>query len=436
MLIGNKKSQIGEKSFENDFRVKAHDRRHHVYIIGKTGAGKSTLLKNMAVQDIKNGRGVAVIDPHGDLAEDLLNFIPKNRLNDVIYFNPADTRHPAGINILEAKNHEEKQMVASSLVSVFRHLWRDSWGPRTEYLLYNAVLALMDTPGQTLLGVHRILIDKAFRERIIRKVEDPMVRDFWTEVFSKYGEHFASEVISPIQNKIGQLLTSSYIRNIVGQPQSTIDLKFAIDHGQIIIANLSKGKIGEDRANLLGSVLITKLYLAALERQKIPEEARKDFYLYADEFQNFTTDVFPSILSEARKYRLNLTLAHQYLDQVPENIRQSVFGNVGTWIVFRVGSSDAGLLEKEFAPYYDLESLRTQKNYEFIYKTIRDGSVGEPSFSKILPLAGREGSEASREIVIKVSRERFARKREIVERKILRWFGEKVKLRGNSPFKK
>ncbi len=402
--------------------VEQRDRRHHVYIIGKTGTGKSTLIKNMAVEDIKNGNGVAVVDPHGDLAEDILNFIPKNRANDVIYFNPADIEHPPGLNVLEVKDAKQKQLVASSLLSVFRYLWADSWGPRTEYLLHNAVLAVMDAPGNTLLGVYRLLMDSQFREKIVRKTKDPMVKMFWAEVFENYDQRFASEIVAPIQNKVGQLLTGSHLRNIVGQPASTFDLRFAMDNRQIVVANLAKGKIGEDRANLLGSILITKFYLAALERQSIPEEARKDFYLYVDEFQNFSTDAFPAILSEARKYHLNLVLAHQYLDQLPEQIRRSVFGNVGTWVVFRVGSTDGEVLEKEFFPYFDFETMRKQRNHEIIYKTLKNGLVSDPSFAYTFSPAAPEGREASRGAVINASRNRFGRDRADVEARIKRWF--------------
>lgn len=417
VIIGNRGSKDTEL-----VEIEARDRKHHAYIVGQTGTGKSTLIKNMAVQDIRSGAGVAVVDPHGDLIEDILNFIPKSRTNDVVYFNPADSVRPSGLNLLEAKGEDEKQLVASSLVSVFRHLWRSSWGPRTEFLLYNAVLALMDTPGQTLLGVYRILIDAEFRERIVGNVKDPMVRTFWVEDFERYSERFVKEVIAPLQNKVGQLLTSPYLRNIVGQPKSTIDARAILDDQKILLVNLSKGRIGEDRANLLGSVVITKLYLAALERQRTPEAKRKDFYLYVDEFQNFSTDVFPSILSEARKYGLNLILAHQYLDQVPESIRSSVFGNVGAWLVFRVGSMDAAVLEKEFFPYFNLEDMRRQKNYEIIYKLLSGGVATDPSFARTPAPAELQGDEAGREAVIKKSREQFARDRKGVEEKIKRWF--------------
>ena len=421
IIISQREAKPG--AGERSVAIETSDRRHHAYILVKTGTGKSTLIKNMAIQDIRSGAGVAVIDPHGDLIEDLLNFIPKNRTNDVVYFNPADIEYPAGLNILEAKTAAERQLVASSLVSVFRHLWRHSWGPRTEYLLYNAVLALMETPGNTLLGVYRILVDQQFRKRIVGRVKDPMVKMFWVEDFERYSERFVKEIIAPVQNKVGQLLTSSHLRNIVGQRKSTIDPRSIIDDQNILLVNLAKGRIGEDRANLLGSVIITKLYLAALERQQTPEERRKDFYLYVDEFQNFSTDVFPSILSESRKYRLNLVLAHQYLDQVPESIRRAVFGNIGAWVVFRVGSADAYALEKEFFPHFNLEDMRTQENYEVIYKLLNDGVVSDPGFAKTSPPCNRQGDEAEKEAVIEASRERFARERGIVEEKINRWFG-------------
>ncbi len=402
--------------------ISSDDRRHHAYIVGQTGTGKSTLIKNMAIQDIRKGAGVGVIDPHGDLVEDILNFIPKKRTNDVVYLNPADIEHPAGLNILEARGEAEKQLAASALVSVFRHLWINSWGPRTEYLLYNAVLALMDTPGQTLLGVYRILIDAEFRRWIAARAKDPIVRTFWQSDFEGYGIRFVKEVIAPLQNKVGQLLTSAYLRNMIGQPKSTVDLRGVMNRRKILLVNLSKGRIGEDRANLLGSIVITKLYLAARERQQQPEARRRDFYLYVDEFQNFSTDVFPSILSESRKYRLNLILAHQYLKQVPEDIRSGVFGNVGSWIAFRVGSEDALTLEREFMPYFDAEDMRRQQNFSIIYKILRGGVAADPSSGRTNPPLWKGGDETTREAVIKASRGRYARERAFVEEKIKRWF--------------
>lgn len=403
-------------------RIDTGDRRAHVYVVGKTGTGKSTLIKNLAVQDIRKGRGVTVLDPHGDLVEDILWFIPKNRTNDVVYFNPADIEYPVGLNILEAEGEEAKQLTASSFISVCRHIWGEFWGPRSEFITYNALLALADTPGNTLLGVYRMLVDEEFRKRIVARAKDPMVRIFWESDFENYNQKFQKEIVAPVQNKIGQLLTGAPLRNIVGQSKSTLDLRFIMNSGKILLINLSKGRIGEDRANLLGSVLITKLYLAALERQKIAEEKRKDFYVYVDEFQNFSTDAFPAVLSEARKYRLNLTLAHQYLDQLPESLKRAVFGNVGAILAFRVGCLDAERLEREFLPYFDREELAKQKNYEILYKKLAQGEAEAPSFAYTLPPAERWGDEADKEMIIKNSRLRYGRERKKVEEKIGKWF--------------
>lgn len=371
---------------------------------------------------MRHGHGLAVIDPHGQLVEELLHFIPKHRTNEVAYFNPADTEHPIGLNILEAKNREERNLVASSLISIFKHLWKESWGMRLEHILHNAILALMDTPDSTLLGIYRLLADDGFREKIVEHVRDPIVKLFWKEDFANYAPQFRKEVSSPIQNKIGQLLTNNYIRNIVGQEKSTIDLKFIMDNRRILLVNLAKGRIGEDKANLLGSVIVTKLYLAALERQNIPEEQRKDFHLYIDEFQNFSTDVFPSILSESRKYRLNLILAHQYLHQLSDNIKHAVFGNVGTLIAFRVGSLDAKELADEFKPDFGSEDIVHTENYQFYTKLMIDGKRSKPFTAETLPPLAPLGDEAIMETVIKVSRERFARPRVEVEEKIEKWF--------------
>ncbi|MBI3335185.1 MAG: type IV secretion system DNA-binding domain-containing protein [Candidatus Portnoybacteria bacterium] len=332
--------RIGKTTYRNrfdSFGIRHADRRHHIYIIGKTGTGKSTLLKNMLIQDLRAGNGLALIDPHGDLVEDLLNFVPKTRTNEVVYFNPADTQNPIGINILEAKGEDDKNLVASSLLSIFRHLWKEFWGPRLEYVLYNAVLALMDTPGNTLLGVHRILVDDEFRKQIVGNIKDPVVKMFWIEDYEKYDERFRKEIIAPVQNKIGQLLTSATLRNIVGQTKSSVDFNFVMDNKRILFANLSKGKIGEDKSNLLGSAIVTKLYLAALERQNTSEEHRRDFYLYIDEFQNFAAESFISMLAEARKYRLSITLAHQNLVQLPSTLRASILSNPFYTGLFRYG---------------------------------------------------------------------------------------------------
>jgi len=403
-----------------EFGIKEADRRLHMYVIGQTGTGKSTLLKNMAITDMREGNGVAVIDPHGELVEDILQYVPRSRTNEVVYFNPSDTAYPIGLNILEAQNEDEKQLVASSLISVFKHQWRDFWGPRLEHILHNCVLALMDTPGTTLLGVYRMLADSAYRREIVSHVRDPIVKLFWMKDFEEYPPQFQKEITSPIQNKIGQLLTVP-LRNIVGQSRSTIDLKFIMDHKRILLVNLAKGRIGEDKANLLGSVLVTKLYLAALERQAMPESERKDFYLYIDEFQNFSTDVFPSILSEARKYKLDLILAHQYTHQLSENVKHAVFGNVGTLVTFRVGSIDAQELAMQFMPTFSAHDIEELENYHIYLKLMIDGKRSVPFSAVTLPPCCKQGDEAPRDTLIAVSRERYAVHRAEIDQKIEKW---------------
>ena len=416
---------LGETTFREQrraFGIKPKDRRHHIYIIGKTGTGKSTLIKNMVIQDLRLNHGVALIDPHGDLVEDILNFIPKTRTNEVIYFNPADTSFPVAINILEAKGDEEKQLVASSLISVFKHLWKEFWGPRLEHILYNCVLALMDTPGQTLLGVYRMLVDDEFRKLIVGNIKDPIVKMFWVDDYESYDLRFRKEIISPVQNKVGQLLTSPQMRNIVGQSKSSVDFGFVMDNKRILLANLSKGKVGEDKSNLLGSAIVTKMYLSALERQNQPEESRQDFYLYIDEFQNFSTDIFPSILSEARKYRLNLNLAHQYLYQLPEAIKHAVFGNVGSVISFRVGSYDAKELAEEMKPVFTSEDLENLDNHHIALRLLIDGKMSHAFSAITFPPLKPTGREAERDTVLRISRERYATPRDIVEEKLKNWF--------------
>ncbi len=330
------------------FGIKNVGHRQHVYTIGKTGSGKTTLLRNLLIQHIEAGHGVGLIDPHGDLAEELLNHIPSSRTRDVVYFNPSDLEYPIGINLLANVPPDSRHLIASGIVAAFKSIWRDSWGPRMEYILYNSLAALLDCENVTLLGVTRLLTDSTFRARVIRQIRDPFVKNFWQEEYENYDERFRREAISPIQNKLGQFLMNPPIRNILGQVKSKIDFSFMMDNRRIFIANLSKGKLGADKANLLGSLLTTQFQLAAMARSDVPEKERQDFFLFIDEFQNFATDAFASILSEARKYRLCLTLSHQYIDQLPLEIRQAVFGNVGTLISFRVGNGDAEVLQKEF----------------------------------------------------------------------------------------
>lgn len=392
-----------------------------MYLIGKTGMGKSTVLKNMIVDDLRANKGIAVVDPHGDLAEKILEYVPNNRVNDIIYFNPADIEYPIAFNVVEQVEPHLRHLVASGLIGVFQKLWADSWGPRLEYILRNSILAILDFPGSTLLGVVRILSDKPYRKRVVANIKDPVVKAFWEREFAQYADKFASEAVSPIQNKVGQFLSSSLMRNIVGQVKSSIDLRKVMDDGKILIMNLSKGRIGEDNSALLGAMMITKIQLAAMSRVDTLEENRKDFYLYIDEFQNFSTESFANILSEARKYRLNLILAHQYIEQLSDSVKAAVFGNVGTIINFRVGATDAEELAKEFAPVFDEEDLVNLPKYEMYLKLMIDGIASSPFSAKGLPPLRVDEKTYNLEKVIQYSREKYANNRVEVEEKILRW---------------
>ncbi|MFA6593874.1 MAG: CxxC-x17-CxxC domain-containing protein [Candidatus Buchananbacteria bacterium] len=415
---------FGETNYRNaqrSFGIKRDDRRRHMYVIGKTGMGKTTLLENLIISDILNGEGCCYIDPHGDTAEKLLDFIPPHRINDVIYLNPADAEFPIAFNVLESVDEINKNFVASGLISVFKKLWADSWGPRLEYILRNTILSLLDYPGSTLLGIMRILVEKDYREKVVAKIKDPVVRSFWVNEYSKWNEKTLQEVISPIQNKVGQFLSNFLIRNIVGQVTSTIDLREIMDNKKILILNLAKGKIGEDTMKLLGSMIVTKLYLAAMSRVDILEKDRPDFYLYVDEFQNFATESFANILSEARKYRLNLIVAHQYIEQLPEEVAAAVFGNVGTLICFRVGAADAEKLVLEFAPFFTEEDLVNLPAFAVYLKLMIDGVSSDPFSAATLPPLFEEYRTNNSEKVTYVSRERYANPRTVVEDKINRW---------------
>jgi CxxC-x17-CxxC domain-containing protein len=405
------------------FGIKTDDRRRHMYVIGKTGMGKTNLLENLVIQDIQHGHGVAFIDPHGDTAEKIIKAIPAHRINDVIYFNPADQEFPLAFNVMESVSLEHRHLVASGLVGVFKKIWADSWGPRLEYILRNAILALLEYPGSTLLGVTRILVDKEYRKRVVDKVTDPVVKSFWVDEFTKWNDRVLQEVIAPIQNKVGQFLSSSLIRNIVGQTKSSFDVREAMDSQKILILNLAKGRIGEDNSALLGAMMITKIQLAAMGRVDIEEDTRKDFYLYVDEFQNFATESFANILSEARKYRLNLVLANQYVSQVDEKVRDAIFGNAGTIISFRVGAADAEFLEKEFEPIFMINDLVNLPKFNVYLKLMIDGVAGDAFSATVLPPIELRGTAENIEKVIRISRERYTSKKQDVEDKIRRWTG-------------
>jgi energy-coupling factor transporter ATP-binding protein EcfA2 len=372
---------IGETNFRNKrrrFGIQAADRRAHIYIIGKTGTGKSTLLANLAGQDAKNGEGFALLDPHGDLVEQVLRNIPKERQADLVYFNVPDTAHPLAFNPLEHTATTFRPLVVSGLVSVFKKIWAEFWGPRMEYVLRNTLLALMELPDATLLDVPRMLDDPIFRTRVLALVQNAQVRRFWLREYQGYPARFRAEAIAPIQNKVGEFLVNPILRRIVGQPKSALELRRMMDEGKILLVNLSKGRIGEDTASLLGAMLVTKISLAALSRAELPEADRRDFHLYVDEFPSFTTTAFASMLAEMRKYRVGLVLAHQYLSQLDEAVRDAILGNVGTTIAFRTGLTDALLLEKEFFPEFGATDLVSLPNYQIYLKLMIEGVVSRP----------------------------------------------------------
>jgi len=401
------------------FGISTEDQRQHIYVIGKTGSGKTTLLRNLIIQHIKLGHGVGLIDPHGDLAEEILNHIPPHRADHLVYFNPGDIEFPIGLNVLGNVAPDQRHLVASGVVSAFKGIWRDSWGPRTEYLLYNAVAALLDCRNATLLGVNRLLTDEKYRAKVIRQIRDPFIRAFWAEEYANYDPRYLREAIAPIQNKLGQFLLNPVIRNILGQVKAKVNIPFMMDHGRLFIANLSKGQLGHEKANLLGSLLTTQFQLAAMARANRPEEERRDHYLVIDEFQNFSTDAFASILAEARKYRLDLTLSHQYIDQLPVPVRQAVFGNVGTLIAFRIGHTDAEVMEKEFGNTYPASTLADLNRYEVVVKLLSEGTNLEPFRAKTLPPLENRGGR--KDTLIALSRERFAMPRAKIEGKLNRW---------------
>lgn len=403
---------FAKTEFKNEnrvFGIKKVDRRRHMYIIGKTGTGKSTLIANMVINDMRNGQGLAVIDPHGDLVEGILDFVPKDRINDIIYLNPADTEATFRLNLLES-TPEQKDLVASGIVAIFHKLYAESWGPRLEYILRNTILALLEMPGANLLMVPKMLADARYRKTVVPTIKDPIIRSFWENEFEQMRPQQQSEAISPILNKVGQFLSSGKIRNIVGHTKSTVDLEEAMNSGKIVLFNLSQGKIGEDSAALLGAMTITKLQLSAMNRVNIPEAERRDFYLYVDEFQNFATNSFIKILSEARKYRLNLILANQYMAQLSPELKSAIFGNVGTLQSFIVGAEDMDYLAHEFGERFTTEDLLSLGNHQAIMKLAIDGITSAPFHAYTLPLPN--SINQNKETVLRISRERYGKRDE------------------------
>ncbi len=408
---------------ETPFGIRSEDRGRHMYVIGKTGMGKSTMLENMAIQDIRNGEGMAFIDPHGGTADRIMEYVPAHRIKDVVYFAPFDLEYPIAFNIMEDVGYDKRHLVVSGLLSAFRKIWVDAWSARMEYILSNTLMALLEYEGATLLDVNRMLINKAFRKKVVEKVTDPIVKSFWVEEFANYTDRYTQDATPAIQNKVGQFTSNPLIRNIVGQPKSSFDFRKLMDERKIIIMNLSKGRVGEVNTNLLGSMLVTKIYLAAMSRADVPAETMKNlppFYLYVDEFQSFANESFSDILSEARKYKLRLIIAHQYVEQMEEEVRDAVFGNVGTTAAFRVGPFDAETLETIFAPQFEATDL-VNLGFAQIYLTLMIRGVGSPPFSATTLPPFDPPPERHVEEVIRASRATYGRARAEVEKVIDEW---------------
>jgi energy-coupling factor transporter ATP-binding protein EcfA2 len=428
----NDLTPLGFYNFRNQrkkFGIKTDDRRRHIYVVGKTGTGKTTLLKNMMIADIRAGRGVGVLDPHGEFAESLLDYVPEERINDVIYFDPSDMEHPIAFNPMEQVGTEFRHLVASGIMSVFKKIWVDAWSARMEYILNNTLLSLLEFPNSTLLGVMRMFSDKEYRKQIVAQLQDPVIKAFWTDEFANYGQRLEAEALASIQNKVGQLVSNPLIRNIMGQPRSALNMRDIMDSGKILIVNLSKGKLGEDNSALLGAMIVTRFQLAAMSRVDIKDERnRRDFFLYVDEFQNFATDSFASILSEARKYGLSLVLAHQYIGQLQQGdntkVRDAIFGNVGTIVTFRVGATDAEFLEKEFLPQFTQTDLVNLSKANVYLRLMIDGLASQPFSAETLPPA-QPPLVSYHDVIIKNSQEHYGTPRTLVENKIsVEWHAE------------
>ena len=419
-----------------EFGIKKEDRRKHFYILGKTGVGKSTIFKNMFISDILRGDGACMVDPHGELIEELLDFIPPERVEDVIYFNPTDTQYPVGFNLLELKDKSQRDLIADGVVEVFHKQFGDSWGPRLQYILTNTIATALEAQGTTLLSVIRLLMDKNYRKFILKQVDDPILIKFWEEEYAQMSQNprLLAESVSPIQNKVGRFISSAVTRNIIGQVKSTIDLREIMDNKKILLVNLAQGKLGEETASLLGGMIITRLQSTALERVDIPADQRNDFYLFVDEFQNFATDSFAKILSEARKFKLDLCMTNQYIDQLPLTVRQAIFGNVGTLGSFVVSQSDAAILEKEFAPSITSEDLVSLDAHSMYMKLCIDGMTSTTFSARSLPPRFKPFGMKSK--VVELSREKYGTPKEVIEDKIVRWSNQSYSDSGNRSAKK
>ena len=404
------------RHIKQPFGIKLNDRFGHIYCLGKTGVGKSTLLLNMAISDIEQGHGICVIDPHGDISKRLLEHIPRERIDDVIYFNANDTDLPIGFNLLKGIHPNYYHLVVSGLISTFKNIWAENWGPRLEYILRFCLLTLFEYPDATLLDIQPLLTDYSFRNKVLGYVTNPHIHAFWNQEFDKYSPALKAEATAPILNKTGVFLTSLPLRNIVGQKIRSFSMQQVLDEGKILIANLSKGEIGEDATSLLGSILVTSIQLAALYRATQEEHSRKPFFLFVDECHSFISHSFADVLSEARKFRLSLFLTHQYIDQLDEQIQSAIFGNVGTMISFRIGAGDAIRLVKEFQPTFDESDLINLPLHSMYIKLMIDGATSKPFSAMTIPLTN--STYPFRKDVIMLSQNKYGRPRQLVEKDI------------------
>jgi len=418
---------FAETNFRNKvarFGIKMNDRRRHMYIVGQTGTGKSTMMQNMAIDDIRENRGLAVIDPHGEFIDKIIDYIPEHRMDDVVIINPGDREYSVGFNLLENIDPAKREILASGMMSIFTKIWENVWSARMEHIMRNCILALLETPGSTMLGIPKMLVNKEYRKMVVDNITDPVVKEYWTEEFEnqvRTNPRFLTEAVAPIQNKVGAFLAVPSIRAIVGQPKSTIDFSNIMDNKKILLVKISKGEIGEDNMALLGAMIITKIQLTAMERTGRREEEMEDFFLYVDEFQNFATSTFATILSEARKYKLSLIIAHQYIAQMSQEVRDAVIGNAGTTVSFRVGPDDAPTLKKVFEPVFDENDLVNLDNFHIYIKLMVDNMVN-PAFSAVtLPPLQTKPGEGNEEKIIALSRQKYALPREEVEQAILKW---------------
>ncbi|MBL4693987.1 type IV secretion system DNA-binding domain-containing protein [Candidatus Gracilibacteria bacterium] len=419
---GDDVSLFGVTNYHNNFDtfgIKRSDRRRHLYVVGKSGSGKSKMIELLVKEDIMNGKGVGVLDPHGDLVDNIMEMIPEHRMKDVIYFDPSDTNFPIAFNPMENVAEQHKMQVTIGFIQIFKKLFGSNWTDRLEHVLRYTVLALLDSPDTTVLSILKMLTDKNYRQNIVSRIQDNVVKNFWVSEFAGWSEKFDAEAITPLLNKVGQFVATNMIRNIIGQPKSKFDIRDVMDNEKILLMKVSKGLLGEENSGLLGAMIITKLYQAAMSRADMPEEERKDLYFYVDEFHNFATDTFAEILSEARKYRLNLTIAHQYVGQLNDVVRKTVFGNVGSIVNFRVGADDAKFLAEEYTPIFSERDIINLGVREFYCKMSVDGEIREAFSGRTMNVEKVKNHFVPQ--ILDLSRAKYCEKRKDVEDLLSRW---------------